>query len=86
MDKLLLKIESFEKKVKLIVFKVFKFFGSKDVKVIDCKIQNLQKEYQILIEQYNLIQSKESKLSKAKRDAVLLRVAHLVSKGHIKVD
>lgn len=46
----------------------------------------LIKEYNELIHEYRLVQEKTSKLSKRKRGFVVLRVQHLISKGHIKVN
>ena len=52
----------------------------------EAKIENIINGYERLIEEYELIMSKKSKLSNAKRKQVVLRVAHLVAKGHIVVN
>lgn len=48
------------------------------------KVDEVCNEYQDLINEFALIEKKESKLSKNERDLVCARVAHLISKGHIK--
>ena len=53
---------------------------------IKAKIEEVTENYQSLINEYELIQKKESKLPKAKREEVIQRVAFLVMKGHIKVN
>lgn len=40
-------------------------------------------EYKQLIHEYRLIQEKKSKLSRSQRDFVVLRINHLISKGHL---
>lgn len=51
---------------------------------IKAKIEEVTENYNELIKEYELIQKKQSKLSKSKRDEVIQRVAFLVMKGHIK--
>lgn len=53
---------------------------------IKAKIQEVTEGYNDLIKEFELIQKKESKLTKSKRDAVIQRVSFLVMKGHIKVN
>lgn len=54
------------------------------IKRIEAKVDEVCNEYQELINEFALIEKKESKLSKKERDFVCARVAHLISKGHIK--
>lgn len=53
---------------------------------IKAKIEQVTEDYNELIKEYQLIQQKQSKLSKSKRDEVIQRVSFLVMKGHIKVN
>lgn len=53
---------------------------------IKAKIEQVTEDYNQLINEYQLIQQKQSKLSKSKRDEVIQRVSFLVMKGHIKVN
>jgi hypothetical protein len=53
---------------------------------IKAKIEEVTENYNELIKEYELIQKKQSKLSKSKRDEVIQRVAFLIMKGHIKVN
>ena len=53
---------------------------------IKAKIEQVTENYNSLIEEFELIQKKESKLSKSQRDEVLQRVSFLVMKGHIKIN
>lgn len=53
---------------------------------IKAKIEQVTENYESLINEYELIQKKQSKLSKSQRDEVIQRVAFLVMKGHIKVN
>ena len=53
---------------------------------IKAKIEEVTDNYNELIKEYELIQNKQSKLSKSKRDEVIQRVAFLIMKGHIKVN
>lgn len=53
---------------------------------IKAKIEEVTDNYNELIKEYELIQNKQSNLSKSKRDEVIQRVAFLVMKGHIKVN
>lgn len=53
---------------------------------IKAKIEEVIDTYNELIKEYELIQKKESKLSKSQRDEVVQRVSFLVMKGHIKVN
>ena len=50
------------------------------------KISEVVDDYEELIQEFYRVQNKTSKLSRSKRDLVQQRVAHLVSKGHIKVN
>ncbi len=52
---------------------------------IRAKIEQVTENYNSLIEEFELIQKKQSKLSKSQRDEVIQRVSFLVMKGHIKV-
>jgi len=72
----------------LIVFKtISRYFKEKKArrKAQKATTERLIKEYNELIHEYRLVQEKTSKLSRTKRDFVVLRVQHLISKGHIKV-
>ena len=51
---------------------------------IKAKIEQVTENYQSLINEFELIQKKESKLSQRQRNDVVRRVAFLVMKGHIK--
>ena len=53
---------------------------------IKAKTENLIKSYEVLIQEYNLIQEKKSKLPLLKRKSVVTRVAHLIAKGHIVIN
>jgi len=53
---------------------------------IKAKIEQVTENYQSLIDEYKLIQEKQSKLSKSQRDEVIQRVSFLVMKGHIKIN
>jgi len=53
---------------------------------IVAKIEQVTENYESLIKEFEVIQKKESKLSKSQRDEVLQRVAFLVHKGHINVN
>lgn len=53
---------------------------------IKAKIEQVEKNYQSLIDEYYLIQKKQSKLSKSQRDEVIQRVSFLVMKGHININ
>ena len=53
---------------------------------IKAKIEQVTENYQSLINEFELIQKKESKLSQRQRNDVVRRVAFLVMKGHIKVN
>lgn len=53
---------------------------------IKAKIEEVTENYQSLINEFELINKKESKLTKSQRDEVIQRVAFLVMKGHIKVN
>lgn len=48
-------------------------------------LTRLLNDYQELINEYRLIQEKKSTLSRKERDWVVLRIRHLISKGHIQV-
>jgi len=71
------------------MIKIIKAFFSKRAEKKakqEAKIENIINGYEALIEEYELIMSKKSKLSSKKRKEVILRVAHLVAKGHIVVN
>ena len=51
---------------------------------IKAKIEQVTENYQSLIDEYQLIQKKESKLSKSQRDEVVQKISFLIMKGHIK--
>ncbi len=51
---------------------------------IKAKIEQVEENYQSLIDEYYLIQKKQSALSKSQRKEVIQRVNFLVAKGHIK--
>ena len=53
---------------------------------IKAKIEQVTEDYNQLINEYQLIQKKQSKFSNSKRDEVIQRVSFLVMKGHIKVN
>lgn len=53
---------------------------------IKAKIEQVTDNYNELIKEYELIQKKESKLTKSKREEVIQKVSFLVMKGHIKVN
>jgi uncharacterized membrane protein len=53
---------------------------------IKAKIEEVTENYNELIKEYELIQKKQSNLSKSKRDEVIQRVGFLIMKGHIKVN
>lgn len=51
---------------------------------IKAKIEQVTENYQSLIDEYQLIQKKQSKLSKSQRDEVVQKISFLIMKGHIK--
>lgn len=51
---------------------------------IKAKIEQVTENYQSLIDEYKLIQKKQSKLSKSQRDEVVQKISFLIMKGHIK--
>ena len=53
---------------------------------IKAKIQEVTQNYQLLINEFELIQKKESKLSKSERDEVVQRINFLVLKGHLNIN
>jgi hypothetical protein len=53
---------------------------------IKAKIEEVTENYNELIKEYELIQKKQSNLSKSKRDEVIQRVGFLIMNGHIKVN
>jgi hypothetical protein len=59
-------------------------FKKRQPKIKD-KIEQVTENYNSLIKEFELIQKKQSKLSKSQRDEVVQRVSFLVMKGHIKV-
>ncbi len=50
------------------------------------RVSNITKDYQKLINEYKLIQEKKSNLSRSEREMIVMRINHLVSKGHLKVN
>lgn len=50
------------------------------------KTESVIEDYEKLIEQYRAVQEHRSGLSRKQREFVELRVKHLVSKGHLKVN
>lgn len=53
---------------------------------IKAKIEQVEENYQSLIDEYFLIQKKQSHLSKSQRDEVIHKINFLISKGHIKAN
>lgn len=53
---------------------------------IKAKIEQVTENYESLIKEFQLIQKKQSNLSKSQRDEVIQRVSFLVMKGHIKIN
>ena len=53
---------------------------------IQKKINSVLEDYEYLINEFKLIENKESKLSKNQCDFIILRVKYLISKGHLKID
>lgn len=49
-------------------------------------IDRLTKDYNDLINEFRLIKEQKSKLSRRERDFVVLRIKHLISKGHIQIN
>lgn len=78
--------DRFEKSTLNIIYKIRKLFCPKSVEKTTKIIEKLTEDYQKLINEYELIKQGKSKLSKQDRDAVTVRVAHLVTKGHIKIN
>lgn len=76
----------FEKSILNLIYKLRKSFSPKSVKETTEVIESLNSQYQKLIDEYELIKQKKSTLSKSERDAVTVRIAFLISKGHIKVN
>ena len=66
-------------------FPIILRFKKRQPKII-AKIEQVTEDYNELIKEFELIQKKESKLSKLKRDEVVQRVAFLVMKGHIQIN
>lgn len=50
---------------------------------IQDKTESVINSYEELIKEYELIQNKKSNLSKSQRDFVVMRINHLISKGHL---
>jgi len=69
--------------IKKFLFFIFVFFRKKD-SVIKTKIEETLKSYDVLINQYELIQQKKSELSAKQRKDVVELVNHLISIGHLK--
>lgn len=71
--------------------KIFNFFKNWNQKRIEKRkrreetLQRVVGDYNKLIQEYRLIQEKKSTLSKSQRDFVILRIKHLIHKGHIVV-
>ena len=53
---------------------------------IKAKIEQVTENYQSLIDEYQLIQNKQSKLTKSQRDEVVQKISFLIMKGHIKAN
>lgn len=66
-------------------FPIILLIKKRQKRIID-KIDEVTDNYDKLIEEYNLIHRKESKLSKKERDEVLFTVDFLIKKGHLKVN
>lgn len=66
-------------------FPIILLIKKRQKRIID-KIDEVTDNYDKLIEEYNLIHRKESKLSKKERDEVIQRVSFLVMKGHININ
>lgn len=66
-------------------FPIFLSFKKRQPK-IKAKIQEVTQNYQSLINEFELIQKKESKLSKSERDEVVQRINFLVLKGHLNIN
>ena len=70
------------------IFNFFKNWNQKRIEKRKRREETLQKvvgNYNKLIQEYRLIQEKKSTLSKSQRDFVILRIKHLIHKGHIVV-
>lgn len=78
--------DRFEKSILNFIYKLRKAISPNSVKDTTEVIQSLNSEYQKLIDEYELIKQKKSTLSKSQRDAITVRIAFLISKGHIKVN
>jgi len=71
--------------LKRLFFPIYVFFRKRNP-VVKNKIDEVLKSYDELIKEYELIKNKQSKLSANQRKEVELRIAFLISKGHIKVN
>lgn len=78
--------DRFEKSILNLIYKLRKAISPKSVKDTTEVIESLNSEYQKLIDEYELIKQKKSTLSKSERDAVTVRIAFFITKGHIKVN
>lgn len=50
------------------------------------KIDIIFNKYEELLKEYQLIENKQSKLSRVKREEVCAQVFFLISKGHLKIN
>jgi hypothetical protein len=66
-------------------FPIILLIKKRQKRIID-KVEEVTENYDKLIEEYNLIHRKESKLSKKERYQVLFTVDFLIKKGHLKVN
>lgn len=74
-----------KKILKKLFFPIYVFFRKRNT-VVKNKIEEVLKSYDELINEYELIKNKQSKLSANQRQEVQLKIAFLISKGHIKVN
>ena len=78
--------DNFEKKVLNFIYKIRKSISPSSVATTTEKIQSVNDQYELLIKEYELIKQNKSNLPKKQRDLVTLKIAHLISKNHIKVN
>jgi len=71
--------------IKKFLFSILVFFRKKDP-VIKTKIEETLQSYDVLINQYELIQQKKSELSAKQRKDVVELVNHLINIGHLKLN
>lgn len=65
-----------------------KYFEKRKAKKEELRIktQSVIEVYEKLIQQYRAVQEHRSGLSRKQREFVVLRVKHLVSKGHLTIN